>query len=156
MTLISDVITDGNGLDFNFCRVVNNEERRSLIDLVQLLDQMSPLGEGEDKIKCKFAATNHFSAKECYLESAREVIKTWERPPLYGRPTMIWKLISFAIWWSVWLSRNECAFNSKEVLLDDLICKAKGHMFLWGVRGEVFRGYCFLDLLNNWEALMSG
>ncbi|OVA16860.1 hypothetical protein BVC80_1231g1 [Macleaya cordata] len=51
---ITEVITDGNGLDFRFSRVVNNEERRELIDLVQLLEQANPLGEEEDELSCKF------------------------------------------------------------------------------------------------------
>ncbi|OVA06346.1 hypothetical protein BVC80_8883g13 [Macleaya cordata] len=112
---------------------------------------MPPLGVGEDKINCKFAASNNFSARNCYLESMREnaeiwedkdeetvrhlllhcpvtaavwnyfiksagiqwaqgndildVIKNWEKAPLSGRANKIWKLIPFAIWWSVDMSK---------------------------------------------------
>ncbi|OVA11926.1 hypothetical protein BVC80_8761g5 [Macleaya cordata] len=84
------------------------------------------------------------------------VIQSWEKCTLRRRAKMIWKLIPFAIWWLVWLGRNDCAFNSKVISSADLICKAKGFMFLWDLRGDIFNGYCFFDLLNGWEALMVG
>ncbi|OVA01323.1 Reverse transcriptase zinc-binding domain [Macleaya cordata] len=202
---IDEVITEGNGLDFKFSRTVNNEERRSLIQLVQLLDQAPPLSTSQDKISCKFVKGNYFSAKECYLNltagesvlwedkliwrkeipskvsfmvwcAARNaipmsdnlirrgmvlvnccylcnkgeetvhhlllhcpvtalvwsyfiksiglqwvqgndilsIIKTWQSCALFGRAKQIWILIPFAIWWAVWLGRNDCTFNSKE------------------------------------------
>ncbi|OVA12690.1 hypothetical protein BVC80_9017g46 [Macleaya cordata] len=69
MAPISKVITDGNGLDFNFSRVINNEERRMVIELVQVLDQAHPLSVGADEFRCKFAVGNRFSARECYIEA---------------------------------------------------------------------------------------
>ncbi|OUZ99144.1 Reverse transcriptase zinc-binding domain [Macleaya cordata] len=246
MAPIAEVFMDGNGLDFSFSRVVNDDERRSLIQLVHMLDQVPPLNVEDDEIHCKFALANRFSAKECYNISMREVgdiwdekllwrkeipskisfmvwcalrnamptidnlirrgmtwvnkcylcnrseetvlhlllhcpitaavwnyfikvagmqwvqsneiigvIQSWERCTLRRRAKKIWKLIPFAIWWSVWLGRNDCAFNSNEITLPDLICKAKSFMFFWGLRGDIFNGYSFFDLLNGWEALMA-
>ncbi|OVA16397.1 hypothetical protein BVC80_6429g2 [Macleaya cordata] len=82
-------------------------------------------------------------------------IETWERCTLRGSARKIWTLIPFAVWWAIWLGRNDCAFNSKEIVSKNLIYKAKVLMFLWGFRGDVFKGHSFVDLLNGWEALMS-
>ncbi|OVA00564.1 hypothetical protein BVC80_9087g61 [Macleaya cordata] len=60
MATIAKVITDGNGLDFSFSRVVNDNERRYLIQLVHMLDQVPPLNVGDDEIHCKFALANRF------------------------------------------------------------------------------------------------
>ncbi|OVA20612.1 hypothetical protein BVC80_1065g170 [Macleaya cordata] len=47
-----------------------------LIELVELLDQHTALGSGEDEIRCKFAVGNNFSAKKCYMDSMEE--DRWE------------------------------------------------------------------------------
>ncbi|OVA10883.1 hypothetical protein BVC80_8879g24 [Macleaya cordata] len=78
MASIPEVITNGNGLDFSLRRVVNNEERRSLIDLVQVLDQAPPMGDDDDELQCNFTVGNHFSAKECYLNLLTVVSSAWE------------------------------------------------------------------------------
>ncbi|OVA06768.1 hypothetical protein BVC80_8989g38 [Macleaya cordata] len=54
------------------------------------------------------------------------IIQTWQIGVKRGRTKRIWSLIPFAIWWATWLGKNDCVFNSKEILADDLIAKAKG------------------------------
>ncbi|OVA00315.1 hypothetical protein BVC80_8799g20 [Macleaya cordata] len=75
---IDEVVTDGNGLDFAFSRVLNGDERRLMLQLVGDIEKAIPLGQGEDEISFKFAKGEMFFAKECYLALITVGEEIWE------------------------------------------------------------------------------
>ncbi|OVA07320.1 Reverse transcriptase zinc-binding domain [Macleaya cordata] len=63
---IAKIMTEFTGLDFNFCRNLQRDEVRSLIQLVEELDSINLNREEDDLMEWNVAGEKKFTLKSCY------------------------------------------------------------------------------------------
>ncbi|CAL5432896.1 unnamed protein product [Camellia sinensis] len=61
----------------------------------------------------------------------------------------IWNVIPLAIFWSIWNLRNECVFNGRQPVLDELCEAVKVRIALWVKYSSSALAYSVNNLVHN-------
>ncbi|XP_026377858.1 uncharacterized protein LOC113272188 [Papaver somniferum] len=91
---------------------------------------------------CKKAAeSNQHIFLHC--ETTRNVIWEWRRKKgaAISIKKWIWDIYPFAIWWAIWIERNDRLFNGRYKTLDSIINGVKTLVFNCCVGRDIFQGY---------------
>ncbi|KAF9626636.1 hypothetical protein IFM89_037429 [Coptis chinensis] len=85
----------------------------------------------------------------------RNIFINW---PFYNSErfkAITWKLLPYAVCWSVWVTRNKTIFQNKNVSMEKVICLVKGTIWFWLDAYEDRRDHHFYELVFDWENLIN-
>ena len=82
------------------------------------------------------------------------MIEAWRCSSFYGCGLVLWRLIPFAILWSVWKEKNDRVFKRSSSSVEDLTLLVVSRIAKWATFKSEFDSLRVDGVLHNWEAFL--